>query len=212
MLNATAAQGVRQYSSGPHQARNPSVKMDLSYKGDTDLPPYATRRQGDYKEAGRTDQAPRKVEGGRRKEEVGGRRKDEVGGRRKEEMGGRRKEDLSAFPKEHRGSERNSIFNKVEQMATSKLGGDARSLVSYRLGVVVAVVVGGVVVVVVVVMTMTPQVVAATNTALQPSTIATYLTQMWIGNIVQTIGWSVLGAFTGAQSGRSPILCVCCIY
>merc|ERR1719234_1989840 len=38
-------------------------------------------------------------------------------------------------------------------------------------------------------------VVAATDNALQPSTIATYLTQMWIGNILQTIGWSVVGAF-----------------
>ena len=80
--------------------------------------------------------------------------------------------------------------------------------------------------------------VAATNNALQPSTIATYLTQMWIGNILQviicqklstwlffgknsrkqilslvwekghknemfqTIGWSVVGAFVGANSGR----------
>ena len=31
------------------------------------------------------------------------------------------------------------------------------------------------------------KVVAATNNALQPSTIATYLTQMWIGNILQVI-------------------------
>merc|ERR1719400_1067116 len=36
----------------------------------------------------------------------------------------------------------------------------------------------------------------------QSSTIATYLTQMWIGNILQTIGWSIVGAFVGANSGR----------
>jgi len=46
-------------------------------------------------------------------------------------------------------------------------------------------------------------VVAATNTALLPSTVATYLTQMWIANIMQTFGWAIVGGLYSATTGRS---------
>ena len=46
-------------------------------------------------------------------------------------------------------------------------------------------------------------VVAATNTALLPSTIATYLTQMWLANIFQTFGWALVGGLYSASTGRS---------
>jgi len=46
-------------------------------------------------------------------------------------------------------------------------------------------------------------VVAATNTALLPSTVATYLTQMWIANIMQTFGWAIVGGLYSASTGRS---------
>ena len=45
-------------------------------------------------------------------------------------------------------------------------------------------------------------VVAATNTALLPSTVATYLTQMWIANIMQTFGWAIVGGLYSASTGR----------
>merc|ERR1712224_913365 len=34
---------------------------------------------------------------------------------------------------------------------------------------------------------------AGLNNAIQPTTIATYLTQMWAANIFQTIGWTIVG-------------------
>merc|ERR1711970_742649 len=46
-------------------------------------------------------------------------------------------------------------------------------------------------------------VVAATNTALLPSTVATYLTQMWLANIFQTFGWALVGGLYSASTGRS---------
>ena len=46
------------------------------------------------------------------------------------------------------------------------------------------------------------QVIDASSKALDSNTIATYLTQMWIGNIMQTIGWSIAGYFVAANSGR----------
>ena len=42
------------------------------------------------------------------------------------------------------------------------------------------------------------------NNALQPTTIATYLTQMWAANIMQTIGWTIVGGlYQAANIGRS---------
>jgi len=46
-------------------------------------------------------------------------------------------------------------------------------------------------------------IVLATNNALQSTTIATYLTQMWLSNVFQTIGFTILGALFGANNGRS---------
>jgi len=46
-------------------------------------------------------------------------------------------------------------------------------------------------------------VVAATNTALLPNTIATYLTQMWLANIFQTLGWAIVGGLYSSNTGRS---------
>ena len=46
-------------------------------------------------------------------------------------------------------------------------------------------------------------VVAATNNAFQPTTIATYLTQMWAANIMQTVGWALVGALYSTSSSRS---------
>ena len=46
------------------------------------------------------------------------------------------------------------------------------------------------------------QVVVASGAALDSNTIATYLTQMWIGNIMQTFGWSIAGYLAAANSGR----------
>ena len=45
-------------------------------------------------------------------------------------------------------------------------------------------------------------VVAATNTALLPTTVATYLTQMWIANLMQTFGWAIVGGLYSASTGR----------
>lgn len=45
--------------------------------------------------------------------------------------------------------------------------------------------------------------VIATNTAFQGTTIATYLTQMWTANIIQTIGWALIGAFYSNANRRS---------
>ena len=45
-------------------------------------------------------------------------------------------------------------------------------------------------------------VVAATNTALLPNTIATYLTQMWLANIFQTLGWAIVGGLYSSNTGR----------
>ena len=46
------------------------------------------------------------------------------------------------------------------------------------------------------------QVLAASKTALDSGTVATYLTQMWIGNIMQTIGWTIASSLNPANSGR----------
>merc|ERR1712106_220205 len=45
----------------------------------------------------------------------------------------------------------------------------------------------------------------ATNNALEPTTIATYLTQMWAANIFQTIGWTIVGSLSANRGviGRS---------
>ena len=51
-------------------------------------------------------------------------------------------------------------------------------------------------------------VVAATNTALLPSTVATYLTQMWIANIMQTFGWAIVGGLYSASTGRLAIIII----
>ena len=52
-------------------------------------------------------------------------------------------------------------------------------------------------------------VVAATNNAFQPTTIATYLTQMWAANIMQTVGWALVGALYSTSSSRS---CECTVH
>merc|ERR1712106_170989 len=45
----------------------------------------------------------------------------------------------------------------------------------------------------------------ATSNALEPTTIATYLTQMWMANIMQTIGWTIVGSLAANRGviGRS---------
>merc|ERR1711962_88780 len=43
----------------------------------------------------------------------------------------------------------------------------------------------------------------ASSNAFQPATIATYLTQMWLANIFQTVGWAIVGGLYNVNSGRS---------
>merc|ERR1712142_326977 len=43
----------------------------------------------------------------------------------------------------------------------------------------------------------------ATNNALQGTTIATYLTQLWLQNIMQTVGFTALGLFFSSSTARS---------
>jgi len=45
--------------------------------------------------------------------------------------------------------------------------------------------------------------VVASNTAFQGTTIATYLTQMWTANILQTVGWALVGIFYSGTTKRS---------
>merc|ERR1711973_303254 len=45
--------------------------------------------------------------------------------------------------------------------------------------------------------------VSATNIVLSPETVSTYLAQMWITNIMQTVGWGLIAAFTAKTAGRS---------
>ena len=47
--------------------------------------------------------------------------------------------------------------------------------------------------------------VSATNIVLSPETVSTYLAQMWITNIMQTVGWGLIAAFTAKTAGRLAI-------
>ena len=44
--------------------------------------------------------------------------------------------------------------------------------------------------------------VSAANIVLTPESVSTYLAQMWITNIMQTVGWGLIAAFTARTSGR----------
>ena len=44
---------------------------------------------------------------------------------------------------------------------------------------------------------------SATNVVLTPESVTTYLAQMWITNIMQTVGWGLIGAISAKTSGRS---------
>merc|ERR1712227_771408 len=41
------------------------------------------------------------------------------------------------------------------------------------------------------------------NVVLTPESVATYLAQMWISNIMQTVGWGLIASFFSQASGRS---------
>merc|ERR1719213_265666 len=43
----------------------------------------------------------------------------------------------------------------------------------------------------------------AANIVLTPETVATYLAQMWISNIMQTVGWGIIASFFSTANGRS---------
>merc|ERR1719411_2597978 len=43
----------------------------------------------------------------------------------------------------------------------------------------------------------------AANIVLTPETVATYLAQMWISNIMQTVGWGLVASFFSTANGRS---------
>ena len=42
----------------------------------------------------------------------------------------------------------------------------------------------------------------AANIVLTPETVATYLAQMWISNIMQTVGWGLVASFFSTANGR----------
>ena len=44
--------------------------------------------------------------------------------------------------------------------------------------------------------------ISAANIVLTPDTVATYLAQMWISNIMQTVGWGLIASFFSQASGR----------
>ena len=46
----------------------------------------------------------------------------------------------------------------------------------------------------------------AANIVLTPETVATYLAQMWISNIMQTVGWGLVASFFSTANGRWGIL------
>ena len=43
---------------------------------------------------------------------------------------------------------------------------------------------------------------SAANIVLTPDTVATYLAQMWITNIMQTVGWGLIASLFYKVSGR----------
>ena len=45
----------------------------------------------------------------------------------------------------------------------------------------------------------------AANIVLTPETVATYLAQMWISNIMQTVGWGLVASFFSTANGRLEI-------
>ena len=45
----------------------------------------------------------------------------------------------------------------------------------------------------------------AANIVLTPETVATYLAQMWISNIMQTVGWGLVASFFSTANGRWEI-------
>ena len=138
-------------------------KMGLSYKGDD----VSTRRQETSYEK-EQDNEDEEVFMRRRNQKPVTRRQESSFPELKIKDWMKDGIDLSKIPMEHRDISSNSVY--------SKMAGSARTLVQtyrrfekhgeYKLNILV-------------------KVVAATNNALQSSTIATYLTQMWIGNILQ---------------------------
>ena len=46
---------------------------------------------------------------------------------------------------------------------------------------------------------------SAANIVLTPDTVATYLAQMWITNIMQTVGWGLIASFFSTANGRSVV-------
>ena len=46
----------------------------------------------------------------------------------------------------------------------------------------------------------------AANIVLTPETVATYLAQMWISNIMQTVGWGLVASFFSTANGRWEII------
>ena len=40
------------------------------------------------------------------------------------------------------------------------------------------------------------------NVVLTPATVSTYLAQMWITNIMQTVGWGLIASLFSKASGR----------
>ena len=43
---------------------------------------------------------------------------------------------------------------------------------------------------------------SATNVVLTPESVSIYLAQMWITNIMQTVGWGLIAAISSKTSGR----------
>ena len=48
----------------------------------------------------------------------------------------------------------------------------------------------------------------AANIVLTPETVATYLAQMWISNIMQTVGWGLVASFFSTANGRWEIFII----